>query len=143
MISVEQLCERAPIMAITAVSANSLSAWRQVQLQQAQRNVDLAERSARALQAQANDAQAVADQAQENANSLKTEANQAQSVSNRANLWLQTEKTLSQTGTQLNNVIAQNLQKAVSSVSVPVQPQTPAVVNTQGQTIGTVVNTTA
>jgi hypothetical protein len=138
-------------MAITTVSSSTQSVWRQLQLQQSQRNVDLAEQKARALQAQASNAQAAADQAQQNADSLKIEADQAQSSASQASLWLQIGKSIGQIGTQVNNAITHALQN-VTSASVPVQTQTqpqvqtqapPAVVNSQGQTIGTTVNTTA
>jgi hypothetical protein len=145
--AIQSSCVKGRIMAVNAVSSNVQSVWQQLQLQQAQRNADQAEQNARALQVQASNAQAAADQAQENAMSLQADADQAQSIAGQANLALQAEKSLSQLGTQLSNVysrVAQTLQKAQPAASVQARPQVqPAIVNTQGQTIGTTVNTIA
>lgn len=130
-------------MAINAINSNSQSAWQQFQFQQAQRSADQAAQSARSLQAQANGAQAAADNAQAEADSLQSEASKAQFVADHANMLLQTTKSLGQIGTQVSNALDQAVKRQTTA-----QPATPAqapkiVVNAQGQTIGTVVNTTA
>lgn len=125
-------------MAITTASGTSTVAqdlWQQLSLQQARRSAQQAELTARTLQTEASDARAAANRALENARDLEVKANQAQSSASQA---------------------AQNLVLAQSSGFVQAQlgslnshltsspPQgTPAVVNTQGQTLGTVVNVTA
>lgn len=130
-------------MAINAISSNSQPAWQQLQFQQVQRSADQAAQSARSLQAQANSAQAAADSAQAKANSLQSKASQAQFVAGQTNILLQTTKSLGQIGTQINDALDQVVKRQTTA-----QPAAPAqapkvVVNTQGQTIGTVVNTTA
>ncbi|HEX6736399.1 MAG TPA: hypothetical protein VF096_16460 [Azonexus sp.] len=115
--------------------------WGQVQQQQAQRNADQAEQQARTLQAQARQAQSVADQAQENARSLKVESSQARADADNAQRGVVALRSLNevQSGfSELREQIAQVVQTPVASQ----QPAAP-VVNTSGQTTGTLVNVTA
>lgn len=131
-------------MAISAVNPTLQPAWQQLQLLQARRSVDQAAQYARGLQAQANNAQLAADHAQTEARTLAGQAAQAQTAANMAQTQLQASNSLSQLGTQLNNQLERIIPTpapttpAVSTVKVAA-----AVTNTQGQTIGTVVNTTA
>ena len=131
------------IMAITTVGLNSQSAWQQFQLQQAQGAVDRAEQNAHSVQTQSRIAQEEVDKAKAKADSLKGEASQAQSTADQATLQLQTTKSLRQVGTQVSSVLTHAVQGR-AAVQPAANAQTPkAVVNTQGQTIGTVINTTA
>lgn len=130
-------------MAINAINSNSPSAWQQLQLQQVQKIADRAAQSARSLQAQANSAQAAADSAQAEADSLQGKASQAQFVAGQTNMLLQTTKSLGQIGTQISSALDQAAKR--QTTAQPAAPvQTPkAVAYTQGQALGTVVNTTA
>lgn len=138
-------------MAVTDISSNFQSPLQQLQLQQVRVSIEQNRQSARSLQAQAISAQAAADAAENQAISLSNAAAKAQSAANQASLQLQTTNSLSQIGTQVNNVLDQVVQRqaaappaATAPEQVPAAVQAPAaVVNTQGQTIGTVVNTTA
>ena len=130
-------------MAITSITSSSQSILQQLQLQQAQRNVDQAEQRARTLQIQAGSAQAAADQAQAEASMLKSDAVQAQSTADQASQWLQAARSLGQIGTQVSSILTKVVQaQAAAQPAANVQTPQP-VVNTQGQKIGTVVNTTA
>lgn len=133
-------------MALAAASANQSAAsglWAQIQQQQAQRTADQAEQNARSLRAKAQDAQSVAERAQENARSLKVQSNQADGESSQArlNLAMQAEggevqARLSDLHDQINQVLASNLTASATTNSVPV-------INSLGQTTGSLVNVTA
>ncbi len=132
-------------MAIASVNSTFQPAWQQLQLRQAQQGVDQAEQRARNLQAQASSAQLAADRAQAEAKTLSSQASQALSAAAQAQLQLQTVNSLNQLGSQINNTLGQVLPKPPVSTLAPAATPAPvvAVTNTQGQTVGSVVNTTA
>jgi len=145
-------------MAIGSTTSNTQSIgqsiWKQIQMQQAQRTADQAEQNARALQAEASNAQRTADKAQENARSIKVQAEQAQGVASQANMSLEAAKSMENMGVQLSATytqVAQAQQAALPQAQPAIQTQQPQpvanaqqpVASSQGQTTGTVVNTTA
>jgi seryl-tRNA synthetase len=151
----------ATISSTSAIQAATQQGWQQLKLQQAQRNADRAEQEARSLRAAAADAQRSADSAQENARALSVQSGQAQDNAGRARQGLAVIKSVSDTGTRLTGAyekIAESQAQAALATQAPAIPatQTPPaaatpetkapgtpVVNTQGQTTGTVINTTA
>lgn len=128
----------------SSIQSATQSGWQQLKLQQARRNADQAEQTARSLQAQALDAQKTADQEQENARSLTVQSDQAQSAVGRARQGLAALSSLSQMQVQLTRVADQVIEKVQNAQPAAPAPESSApVVNTQGQLTGTVVNTTA
>lgn len=132
----------------SGIQSAAQTGWQQLKLQQAKRNADQAEQTARSLLTQAQDAQRTADREQETARTLSVQSDQALSVAGRARQGLAALSSLSQMQAQLTHVadlVIQNQRNAQASSP----PQTSAtasatpVVNTQGQLTGTVVNTTA
>lgn len=129
----------------------------QLRIQQAQRNADRAEQEARSLQVSAQAAEARANREQENARSLKVQWGQAESEAGQARLGLNAVKSASQALTRLDNRVDQAIetqQKAAPEpvaatpvAAVPVVTELSSagqgVVNSEGQTTGTVINTTA
>lgn len=130
-------------MAVTSTSgaqAVTQSAWKLLQLEQAKQFAERAAQNARALQSKASDAQSEADRAQENARTLRVDANQAQSVAVQADRGVRSTESSSQIGSQ---IVMKVTQAAQALEAAPAQTQTPPTVNTQGETIGTVINVTA
>ena len=129
----------------STVPSATQDAWQQLKLQQAQRDADRADWDARALQAQAQQAQRVANRAEEVARSLGVQADQAQDEAAKARQGLASLSSLGQMQTLLNHVSEQVFQTPQTGAQTDSQAQTnaTAVVNTQGQVTGTVVNTTA
>jgi len=128
-------------MNVTSTSetqAISQSAWKQLQLDQARQFAERAAQNARALQAKASAAQSVANHAQESARTLKVEANQAQGVAVQADRNVRSTESYNQIGPQ---VLTRVTQAAEAQTAAPAQTQ--PTVNTQGETIGTVINVTA
>lgn len=140
-------------MAVTPTSgaqAVTQSAWKSLQLEQAKQFAERAAMSARALQARASAAQSEADRAQASAQSLSVKANQAQNIAIQADRNVRTSESYGQIGTEVMARVTQAAERPVSveaavSVQPAVQPQIAAAptVNTQGETIGTVINVTA
>lgn len=130
-------------MAISATS-NTLSVsqplWQQLSVQQAQRAAQQAEVNARSLRSQASDARAEAVRAEDNARSLEIKADQAQSTASQAQHNLVVAKSSGQFDNQVNSLTS-SISSSIQSSQV--QNSTASVSNTQGQTIGTVVNVTA
>ena len=118
--------------------------WQQLQLEQARRNADQAEETAQSLKRQAGDARASADRAQENARSLQVSSDQAQGDAGQARQSLTSLQSLSQVQQSLTDISRSIGQAARNTPApAPAAPPTQAVVNTQGQLTGTVVNVTA
>ena len=142
------------VSSLSGMQAASQQSLQQLKVQQALRTADQAEQNARSLRAQAGDAQRSADIAQENARSLTVQSDQASSNAGRARQGLAVLKSVSETGTRLSvayEKVAQLVQEtkvpqnAVSTPQAAVTVTNPSspVVNTQGQTTGKIVNTTA
>lgn len=117
--------------------------WAQIQQQQAQRTADQAEQNARALRSKAQNAQAVAERAQENARSLKVQSNQADGESSQARLHLamqaqggELQARFSDLRDQIDQVLTSSLSGSATAKAVPV-------INSLGQTTGSLVNVTA
>lgn len=115
----------------------------QIQQQLAQRNVEQSEQQARALRSKAQDAEAVAERARENARSLHVEANQAQGDVSRARLNLAEQNSLGEVQANLTDLHDQITQLNSSSSTTKLSASLAPVINTSGQTTGTVVNVTA
>ncbi len=145
----------------------------QLKIQQAKRNAEQAEASARALQAQAADAQLRASQAQENARDLSVRANQADLNAGQARQGLEAIRSLSQTSTDLKTTyeriasvmqadtteapVAASTTSSAAPLSAPVSTATSntsadtagstgsltPTINSQGETTGTNINITA
>ncbi|HEX5364287.1 MAG TPA: hypothetical protein VFW59_08445 [Gallionella sp.] len=137
-------------MSVTSTSGTqpvTQAAFQQLQLAQARQFAERAAQNARSLQASANSAQAAADQAQENAKSLSVDASQAHDVALQAARNVQSTESANQIGPQVLGTITQAAQTPAVAVPAPTPSSTPApaqpTVNTQGQTIGTVINVTA
>jgi hypothetical protein len=117
------------------------SAWDQLQFQQAKQFAERAAQNARLLQAKARDAQTAADQAQENARVLGVKADQAQGVAVQADRNVRSSEASAQISLAVTGVVAEAVQTV--QAQQPAQVQAAPTVNTQGETIGTVVNVTA
>jgi hypothetical protein len=132
-------------MAIAASSGTTVSQsiWQQLQTQLVQQRAAAAEDNARALQKQADDAQAAANLAQENARQLEVLASQAQTTASQAELSQAEVQSGNQTQAQLGNVSSIITQGLQSQTPIQAPAQAPAVHNTQGQVIGSVINVTA
>ncbi len=139
----------------TGTQPATQAAWQQMQLAQAKQFAERAAQNASALQSQANSAQTAASQAQANARSLNANASQAQSVASQAERNLRATEATNQIGPDILQRVTQAAQPKDTS-AVAQQPATqlttPPVaatvtptptLNTQGQTIGAVINVTA
>jgi hypothetical protein len=138
------------IMAVTPTSgaqAVTQSAWKSLQVEQAKQFAERAAMSARTLQARASAAQSEANRAQANAQSLSVKADQAQGVAVQANRDVRSSESYGQVGTEVMARVTQAAERPVTPVTVEAtvatQPQTAPTVNTQGETIGTVIDVTA
>jgi len=123
---------------LSSVAAPFLS---QLQLRQAQSEADRAEQNARALRARAQTAEREAVRAQEGARALRVESDQAQE---RAGLARQDVSALRSLQGAVEDIGALRqqisfLREGGQATAAPAQP----IVNAEGQTTGTVVNTTA
>jgi len=151
-------------MAIGSITSGTQAAtqqgFQQLRLQQARRDAEQAEQTARSLSAQANQAQRQADQAQETARTITVQADQAQGDAGRARQGLASVQSVSQMGAQISRVAEQTVEKiqsgtsvqssttapastTSSSASTSTSVKPPAVINTQGQVTGTLINVTA
>lgn len=139
-------------MAVASLSSGQSVAgalWGQIQQQQAQRSADQAEQRANALQQRAREAQGVADRAQENARSLKVESNQAQGEATQAKQGLaerasmaKVQAGLSDLHEQISSVLKAESTTNTSAISATSASLVP-VLNSLGQSTGTLVNVTA
>ena len=132
------------ISSLSGAQSTAQSGLQQFRLQQAERNAEQAEQTARALQSQAREARQTASQAQEDARFIAAQADQAQTNAGQARLGLAVIRSVGQLQTRLSEAVTQvteNLQGTEPAAPTPA-PATP-VINTQGQVTGTVVNTTA
>ena len=145
----------------TSISSTTSSAaqygLQQLKLQQAQRNANQAEQAARALEAQASSAKQEAQQAQDRARSLEIQSGVANTVAGQARQGVAAVKTADQMQVNLGNTLDQAIQKldtstttnAIGSTSTSMvtsatnENASSPVVNTQGETTGTIINTTA
>lgn len=137
----------------TQATQPASAGFSQLRLQQARRNAEQAELAARALQAQASNAQRTAARAQENARSLSVQSDEAQTVAGRARQGLHALDSANAAFSRVGKVIERIAPAAETPAATPVQalaPATPApastapaVLNTDGQVTGTLVNTSA
>ncbi len=131
------------MIGISSISG-AQSGVQQIRLQQAERNAQQADQTARALQAEANDAQQTARQAQEEARSVTALADQAQANAGQARQGLAAIRAVNASQTQLANTVSPGTEAVkIAEPAAPAQSPTPPVVNTQGQLTGTFINTTA
>ncbi|MDP2401833.1 MAG: hypothetical protein Q8M66_07625 [Actinomycetota bacterium] len=133
-------------MSVTSTSSGTdqamQAAWAQLQLQQARRFADQANQEARALSEKASEAQTNADRAQEGARTLRVEAGQARDVATGAQRNVRASESLSQVGETVNAVVSNAVQSQARTQSTT-QAEAAApqpVVNTQGETTGTLIN---
>lgn len=119
----------------------------QVQLQQAKRNAAQAEQTANALEAAARSAKEDALRATDRARSLEARSDRAASVADRARQGLAAINTRDATANRLqstlDNVLARVDVAPTSDSAKAGLPEPRPVVNTQGETTGQIVNTTA
>lgn len=133
----------APVSSISGAQSAAQSGLQQLRLQQARRDAEQAEQVARSLEVQARAAQLKASEAQQNAQSITLQSDQAQTNAGQARLGLALINTVGQMQTRLSNVVEQVVAKQkAAEPSVAAAPPV-AVINTEGQTTGTVINTTA
>lgn len=139
-------------ISLSSPSSAVQSGLAQFRLQQARRTAEQAEQVARSLQTQAREAQQQASQAQENARSIAAQATQAQGAAGQARQGVAIVESVSKMRTQLNKAIGPVVEKVkVAEPAVPSPAATAPVikaaalpvVNVEGQTTGTVINTTA
>lgn len=124
-------------------SVNQLG-WQQLKLQQAKRNADQAEQTAQILQQQAAAAKQEADRAQEHARSLAVQSDQAQTLAVRARQGLATLASGAAGQAQLTYAIDQAVNRqSIAQATTLAQDQSSVAVKAQGQTTGTIINTTA
>lgn len=142
---------------IGSVSATARSALQQLNIQNARRAADQAEREAQTLSRQAELARSRAAREEQNADSLSARAKQADGVAIQARQGLAAVTSAAESTDRLTNALSQVNTRSdpapVSSANAPtVTTAAPAstttappqpVVNTQGQRIGTIINTTA
>jgi hypothetical protein len=127
------------VTSTTGTQAVTQSSWKVLQLEQAKQFAERAAQSARAMQEKANVAQTVADRAQENARTLRVEANQAYSTAVEADRGVRSAESSGRVGEQILVKVTQ-----IAAQPQPVAQETvPPTTNTQGETIGTVINVTA
>lgn len=126
-------------MAVAA--ATSGSAFSQLQLQQAKREVERAELTARTLRVRAQEAEREAYRAQENARSLRMESSQADQEAGRKRTGISSADSMQRVNSGFDEIRLSIKEYTDSAAKTTAAPQ--PVVNTQGQTTGTVVNTTA
>ena len=131
-------------MAVSATSGTSISQslWQQLQLQRVKRAAGEAEQNARSLQTQADDARAAANRAEDNARQIEFKASQAQAAASQAAQNLVVAQSSGQRQAQFDNISAR-LTQGIQGVQARSQAKPQSVSNTQGQTIGTIVDTTA
>lgn len=115
----------------------------QIQQQLAQRSVEQSEQQARALRAKAQNAEAVAERARETARSLNVEANEAQGDASRARINLAEQSSLGDVQANLTDLHEQITQLNNTPSPLTSSAQLTPVINTSGQTTGTLVNVTA
>ena len=127
-------------MALSVAAAGS-PVFSQMQLRQAQNEAARAEAAAQALQARAQDAQRNAIQADESARALRVQSDQAQQNAGQAKQNVSSLRSVQNLGKEFD-AVRQQIAKFTEGASATV-PTPPPVVNGEGQTTGTVVNTTA
>lgn len=132
----------------SSVSAGSIAqaGFQQLRVQEARRSADHAEQIARSLAAQARNAQRVADRADENARSLTVRSDQARADAGAARQGVAYLDSVGRMQQQLGEFVGRIAEReAVAPVAeAPAEaPVSSAVVNTQGQVTGTLVNTSA
>lgn len=136
-------------MSVTSASGTqsiTQSAWKALQLEQAKQFAERAAQNARALQSQASAAQSEAGRAQQNALTIKIEADQAQNVAVQADRGVRSAQASNQIGPEVVRTVAQAAQitaVAQTAAPTPVKTAPQPSVNTQGETVGTVINVTA
>ena len=131
-------------MANVTSASSSSSMYSQLQVQQAKQAADRAEATARNLQAKADAAQNRAAQEQETARNLNVQSDQAEQKAGSLRQGLSSLQSVRQIQSGLNNIHEQIKEITTSApIVTPTKTVAPAVVNSQGQTTGTVVNTTA
>lgn len=137
---------------VASTSASARSALQQLNIQNARRAADQAEREAQALSRQADLARSRAAREEQNADTLTTRAKQADAVAGQARQGLAALTSAAESTSRLTNTLSQiNERNAPSATSpgvdvAPASTAAPAaapVVNTQGQLIGSIINTTA
>jgi hypothetical protein len=132
-------------MAISATSGGVIAAYTQgaqFQQTQARRNAEQAERAALALQNEASQARNEADRAQENARALEVRSDQAQTDARGARQGVAAINSLGEVSKGLDN-LQQQARNVSTNTTSSTTTSAPAVINTQGQTTGTVINVTA
>ena len=140
----EKVFLMAGISSISGTQAAAQSGLQQLRLQQAERNARQAEQTARALQAEARDAQQKLLDAKEEARLIGSQADQAQANAGRARQGLAALRTVGELQSRLSSALVQVREKSkIAEPAAPSQGSTPAVLNAQGQTTGSVINTTA
>jgi len=122
----------------TTSSANQYG-LQQLSSVMALKNVAQAEQVAQSLKARADDAQRVVDIDRENARALFVQSNQAQVKAEDERQMLNTANSMLQSGSQLSNAINHAVVKT-PIVSTQNAISSPATVNSQSQTIGTIIN---
>lgn len=126
----------APVSSTSDSQATTQFVWQQLKLQQAVRNADQAEQTARALRAQA-------DSAQERAYSLAAQSSQAENNAVQARRGLAAIRSLGVMQAQLEGAVTRVAQAMEKPGAPAIPPQTQAGTTTDGQVAGTVVNVTA
>jgi len=132
------------ISSLSSVSSGTgASSGTQAALQQAKRIADQAETTASALASQAANAEAKASDAEGYARSLSIQAGQAQLTVGYTQQNLSALETGNTIDSQISSVITNVVDAKPVKPSPGVVPVTPAVVNTQGQVTGKIINTSA
>lgn len=121
---------------MASISSVSADLWSQLQQQQAMRNVERAEQSARSLRAQAHAAESNAERAKQSADVLKSKSIQAEGDARSARSSLVAFDSLGAVQAQ-----ASDLRKQIADVLVS-EPLT-AVSNIYGEQTGSLLNVTA
>lgn len=126
-----------PTISTTYTASPALQqGYQQLKLQQAQRNAEQAESTARTLREQAANAQARADQAQEAAREIAVRSDQAQNSAGSARAGLEALRSLSDTSARLQDtytriseaINGQNTSETNTAPAVATETQAPAAI---------------
>jgi hypothetical protein len=133
------------LVAISSSASAARYSVQQTAVPQVRRAAELAQQAANALQAQARDAWQKVDSAEANARAVDARANQAISTAAQAkqNMVSFGAGILAAGPATKADTPAPNAKAAPITSSTPNVQPAPAVINTQGQRIGTLINITA
>lgn len=134
----------AGISSLSSSQSIAQSGLRQYRLQQAERNVQQAEQTARELAAAARDAQRKASEAQQEARAITGQADDAQAYAGETRRDLAAARTAGDLRAQASDVVdAGAVKPGIAELSSATPNLTLAIFNSQGQRTGGLISTVA